>query len=134
MGLANALIRLGVCTGLFEPWLVAHTTFLEMLCRGLYAFRFAAFRRQYKISNRRKAKVINQHKQVLYLTQNLIWKSDTNTQENQEVSHFPTGDHKAARNRQDSITKKILNMNKKTDQQKKNTALDRSDKINHWRA
>ena len=48
MGLTDALIRLGVCKGLFEPWLVTHTTLLEMLCRGSDAFRFAAFRRQYK--------------------------------------------------------------------------------------
>ena len=38
------------------------------------------------------------------------WESDRNTwkhhtQEIQEVSPFPAGDHKAARNRQDSITK-----------------------------
>ena len=31
--------------------------------------------------------------------------TSTHTQESQEVSPFPAGDHKAARNRQDSITK-----------------------------
>ena len=52
----------------------------------------------------------NRYNQVLYLAQNTIWESNTNTrkhnmQESHEVSPFPAGDHKAARNRQYSITK-----------------------------
>ena len=58
----------------------------------------------------RKAKVRNLYIQVPHLTRNTIWESDKNTskhniQESQEVSPFPLGDHKAARNIQDSITK-----------------------------
>ena len=34
--LANALIRQTVCAGSSEPLLVAHTTFLEISCRGLF--------------------------------------------------------------------------------------------------
>ena len=50
----------------------------------------------------------NQYNQVSYLTQNTTLESDE-TQENithksQEVSPFPAGDHKAAMNRQDSMT------------------------------
>ena len=56
--------------------------------------------------------------------QNTIWESDTNTrkhntQENQEVSPFPAGDHKATRNRLESITKIHMNINNKTDPHKK---------------
>ena len=40
-----------------------------------------------------------------------------NTQERQEVSPFPAGDHKDARNRQDSITE--ININNKKDLKKK---------------
>ena len=51
---------------------------------------------------------------IKYLTQDTVWESDKNTrkhhtQESKEVNLFPAGDHKAARNRQDSMpkTKKI---------------------------
>ena len=40
------------------------------------------------------------------------------TQESQEASPFPAGDHKTARNRQDSITKR-RDINNKNDRQKK---------------
>ena len=51
----------------------------------------------------------NQYNQIPYLALNTTWESDKNkrkhnTQENQEVKHFPAGDHKTARNRQGSIT------------------------------
>ena len=37
---AKALIRLHVCAGLFEPLLVAHTTFLEISCLAqMYLFK-----------------------------------------------------------------------------------------------
>ena len=55
---------------------------------------------------------MNRYNQVAiaYLTRNTIWENDKNTrkhnkQESQEVSLFPAGGHKAARNRQDGITK-----------------------------
>ena len=56
------------------------------------------------------------------LTQDTILESDKNTrkhhtQESQAVSSFPAGDHKAARNRQHSMTK--TNANNKKDPQKK---------------
>ena len=49
--------------------------------------------------------IINYHTWPQYTT----WESDKNTrkhhiQESQEVSHFPAGDHKAAMNRQGSMT------------------------------
>ena len=58
----------------------------------------------------RKAKIRNRFNQVPYLTLNTIWESDKstrkhNTQESQEVSHFPAGDPEAARKRHVSITK-----------------------------
>ena len=34
--LAKALVRLRVCAGWSEPLLVAHTTLLEISCRGSY--------------------------------------------------------------------------------------------------
>ena len=57
-----------------------------------------------------KAKIRNRYNQVSQLTRETIWKSDKtirklDTQESQEVSPFPAGDHKAARNRQESIIK-----------------------------
>ena len=53
-----------------------------------------------------------------------ICESDKNTrkhhiQESKEVSHFPVDDSKAARNRQDSITKTNMKINNKKDPQKK---------------
>ena len=69
------------------------------------------------------------------MAQKTIWESDKknthtrkhNTQESQGVSPFPAGDHKAARNRQDSITKTNMIINNKEDPQKKH--LERSAKI-----
>ena len=58
----------------------------------------------------RKAKMTsNRYNEVPYLNRNTIWKSDRNTrkhntQMSQEVSPFSACDHKATRNRQDSIT------------------------------
>ena len=55
------------------------------------------------------------------------------TQESKEVSPFPAGDHKAARNRQDSIikTNMICNLQKKDPQ--KTLRLGTVSKP-HWRA
>ena len=60
------------------------------------------------IKVRLKAKIRNRYNQIQHLTQDTIWKSDKNTrkhhtQKDQDVSPFPAGDHKAARNRQDSM-------------------------------
>ena len=60
---------------------------------------------------RKKAKIRNLYNQVPHLTQDTIWQRDKNTrkhylQECQEVSHFPAGDHKAARKRQNTNNKK----------------------------
>ena len=59
---------------------------------------------------KKKAKIKNGNNHVLHMTQDTIWKSNKNTtkhhtQQNKEVSHFPAGDHKIAKNRQDSMTK-----------------------------
>ena len=53
----------------------------------------------------KKANVRNRANKVPHLTLDTIWKKAKNTrkhhtQESQEVSHFPAGVHKAARNRQ----------------------------------
>ena len=53
-----------------------------------------------------------------------MWEGDKHTrkhhiQESQEVSPFPTGDHKAARNRQDSMANKHETLITKKDIQKK---------------
>ena len=76
----------------------------------------------------------NPYNQITHLTQNTIRESDKNTrkrhiQESQEVSPFPTGDHKASRNRQDSMTG---NTNNKMIQ-KRSTALN-GQYENYWRA
>ena len=62
------------------------------------------------------------YNQVPHLTRDTIWEGDKNTRkhhtnESQEVSPFPAGDHKAARNRQDNLTK--TKPNNKKDPQKK---------------
>ena len=68
----------------------------------------------------KKAKIRNQYNQVPHLTQDTTWESDKNTkqkykkhhkQESQEISPFPAGDHKAAMNRQESMTNVKLNTN-----------------------
>ena len=61
----------------------------------------------FKVS--KKANIRNRYNQVLQLTQDTIWGSDKNTrkhhiQESKEVSPFPAGDHKAAINRQETMT------------------------------
>ena len=61
------------------------------------------------IKVRKKAKIRNQYNQAPLLNQDTAWESGKNTinpqiQESQEVSQFPAGDHKAAMNRQESIT------------------------------
>ena len=73
------------------------------------------------IEVRKNAKIRNPYNQIPHLTQDTIWESDENTRkyhklESQEVSPFPAGDHKAARNRQDSMTR---NIHSKNDPQKK---------------
>ena len=68
------------------------------------------FKNEKSHNKRKKARIRNRYNQVLHMTQDTIWESDKNTrkhhrQESQEVSPFPAGDHKAARNRQDSKTR-----------------------------
>ena len=50
------------------------------------------------IKVKQRAKPRNRYNQVPQLTQDTIWESDKNTrkhhtQETQEISHFPAGDH-----------------------------------------
>ena len=77
---------------------------------------------------RKKAKIRNIYNQVPHLNQDTEWESDKNTrkhhiQESQEVSPFPAGDHKAERNRQDSMAKtNTINKNIHN----RSTALERS--------
>ena len=61
------------------------------------------------IKVRKKAKIRNRCNQVPHHSQDTTWESDKNTrkhhiQESQEVRSSPAGDHKAAMNRQDSMT------------------------------
>ena len=58
---------------------------------------------------RKEGKIRNRYNQAPHLTQDPTWESDKNTikhhmQESQDVSPFPAGDHKAAMNRQESMT------------------------------
>ena len=69
---------------------------------------------------------MNRYNQVPHLTQATMGKRQErkhHIQEGQEVSPFPAGDHKAARNRQNSMTN--TNPNNKKDPQKI-TTLERS--------
>ena len=57
----------------------------------------------------KKVKIRYRYNEASHLTQDTTWESDKNTrkhhiQEGQEVSPFPAGDHKAAMNRQESMT------------------------------
>ena len=64
--------------------------------------------------------ISNRYNQVPHLTFDTIRESDKtqiNTkQDSQEVSHFPAGDHKTTKNRQDSIlTRQTWHINNKND-------------------
>ena len=68
---------------------------------------------QLQITVQSKAKIRNRYNQVPHLTRDTAWKltkytNQPNSQESQKVSHFPAGDHKAARKTQDGITKTYL--------------------------
>ena len=61
---------------------------------------------------RKKSKIRKQTNQVPHLTQDTILENDKNTlsrkrhtQDSLEASNFSAGDHNAARNRQNSVTK-----------------------------
>ena len=57
------------------------------------------------------AKIMNRYNRVQHLTQDITWKSDKTqpniTNKSQEVSPFPSGDHKAAMNRRESMSNTI---------------------------
>ena len=68
----------------------------------------------YKVS--KKANIKNRYNPVPHLTQDTTWQSDKNTrklhiQASQEVSLFLAGDHRAAVNRQESMTNTKHNKN-----------------------
>ena len=72
----------------------------------------------------KKAKIGNGYNQVPYLTQDTTWENDKTTRKHhiqlsQQVSPFPADDHKAATNRQDSMTD--TNINNKKGPQKLNS-------------
>ena len=83
---------------------------------------------------RKQAKIRKRFNQIPHLALDIILESDKNIrkrhiQESQEVIPFPTGDHKAARNRQNSITDKHeTHITKRI--HKRSTALERSVKTN----
>ena len=100
--LAKALIRLRVCAGWSEALLVAHTTLLDISCRGSY-------KGMHKVS--KGAKIRNRYNQVPHLTQDTNGKVknlqlDT-TNESQEVSPFPAGDHKASKYNNNGLSPKL---------------------------
>ena len=85
----------------------------------------------YAIIVSKEAKIRNRYNQVTHLTQDATWESDKKTikhdiQESQVASPFPAGDHKAAMNRQESMTN--TNHKQQNDPQKQK-ALERSVKI-----
>ena len=70
-----------------------------------------ALNNEYMYSDKvsKKAKIRNQCNQVPHLNQDTTWESDKNTRKDHihvshEVSPFPVGHHKAAKNRQESMT------------------------------
>ena len=96
--------------------------FYNLETRSCYDFSIIAYDSRHMIKVRKKAEIMNQYNQVPHLTQDAIWESDKNTrkhqiQRTQEGSPFPASDHKAARNRQDSMAK--TNTDNKKDPQKK---------------
>ena len=70
---------------------------------------------------REEANIRNRYNQVSYLTRNTIWECDK-TQENTTHKRAKSGDHRAARNRHDSITQ-ITRIHKRS------TLFERSAKI-----
>ena len=85
-------------------------TVLERRQGGLriFALEFIVNKTHKSLKVRKKAKIRNRYNQVPHRTQYTTWESDNNTrkhntQESQEISPFPAGDHKAAMNRQDSM-------------------------------
>ena len=88
-----------------------------------------------KVSN--GAKIRNRYNQVPHLTQDTKWESDKltedTTNESQEVSPFPAGDHKAHINRRaQNIANTRQNKNIKDPQKK--YRLGTVSKIFYWRA
>ena len=86
---------------------------------------------------RKRAKIRNRYNQAPHLTQDTNGKVTTSqldiTNESQEVSPFPAGDHKASTNRRAG---KHTKNTRETPQMihKRSTALERSVKIFYWRA
>ena len=74
---------------------------------------------------RKTARIRNRYNQVHHLSQDTNWESNkitikwiNNTNKSQEVSPFPSGDHKAAKNRRKSMTN-TNDINNTNDPQKK---------------
>ena len=78
------------------------THYFCVITNTAWSIKISQYHRLLKV--RKKATIRNQFSHVPHLTQDTEWESDKNTrkhhvQESQEVSPFPTGDHKAATNR-----------------------------------
>ena len=62
---------------------------------------------------RKKARIRNRYNQVLHLSQDTKWERNkitkNITKKSQEVSPFPSGDHKAVKNRRESMTNTGIN-------------------------
>ena len=89
-----------------------------------------------KMKVKNTAKIKNRYNQVPHLTQDTTWKVTKNTisvtNKSQEVSPFPTRDHKAAMNRRESM-RNTRQKNPTNDPQKKYRPGTVS-KIFYWRA
>ena len=97
--ITKALIRLRECAGWSASVLFANPRRQVFLRRGPFAVLALSC-----LKVQRKAKIRNRYNQAPLLTRNTIWESDKNTrkhhtQESQEVSPFPAGAHKAARDK-----------------------------------
>ena len=91
-------IRSGNCACL-KAWIL-EMHIAEVACRSIHNFDM-------KVS--KEVKIRNRYNQVPHLTQDTTRESDKNTikqytQESQDVSHLPVGDHKAAMNIQENTT------------------------------
>ena len=80
------------------------SSFIHFLCGTLFSVLFSI-----EANHNKSKEEGNDHESICTMTRDTVWESDitqeNNTQKSQEASPLPAGDHKAARKRQDSITK-----------------------------
>ena len=132
-GYPGAGIMEGDCTHNPEDW---NNKSIKWKCGETFQGRHAAQTKNktLTIKVRKGAKIRNRYSQVPHLTQDTNWKVTNSqldtTNESQEVSPFPAGDHKAHINRRSQRHSKEKNIK---DSQKK-YRLGTVSKIVYWRA